>query len=138
MKEVGNWHKPLKSINADVICLQETKITSKFIQSLIAILSNQVGVRQIMSDYYLKSFKYLGDQLEENTALEEGFNSYFAFSRRRSGYSGKFYSSKNPDKLKKQLSYIKNVRLIFMSDEYFKVLQHFVGIHLRHAKQKRG
>lgn len=56
MKEVGNWYKPLGSIEADVICLQETKITR--------------------------------DQLDENTALEEGFNSYFAFSRKRSGYSG--------------------------------------------------
>ena len=96
MKEVGNWHKPLESIEADVICLQETKITSKFKQSFITILYNYIY--QIIWDYYLKQLKYLGDQLEENTALEEGFNSYFAFSRRRSGYSGKFCSNKNPDK----------------------------------------
>ena len=43
MKEVGNWHKPLESIEADVICLQETKITSKFKQSFITILYNSAG-----------------------------------------------------------------------------------------------
>ena len=99
MKEVGNWYKPLESIEADVICLQETKITSKSIQSLINIISISIGALSIkLSDYYLKQFKYIGDQLDENTALEEGFNSYFAFSRKRSGYSGKFYSSNNPHK----------------------------------------
>ena len=32
----------------------------------------------------------------------------------------------------------KDIRLIFMSYEYFKVLQHSVGIHLHHVKQKKG
>ncbi|XP_033746043.1 DNA-(apurinic or apyrimidinic site) lyase 2-like [Pecten maximus] len=44
------------SLDADVICLQETKVTR--------------------------------DQLDEPTAIVEGYNSYFSFSRKRSGYSG--------------------------------------------------
>ncbi|KAK7101652.1 DNA-(apurinic or apyrimidinic site) endonuclease 2-like [Littorina saxatilis] len=44
------------SLDADVICLQETKITR--------------------------------DMLDEPSAIVEGYNSYFSFSRKRSGYSG--------------------------------------------------
>lgn len=44
------------SLDADVICLQETKVTR--------------------------------DQLDEPTAIVDGYNSYFSFSRKRSGYSG--------------------------------------------------
>ncbi|CAI9591970.1 unnamed protein product [Staurois parvus] len=46
----------LDSLDADVICLQETKVTR--------------------------------DLLDEPTAIIEGYNSYFSFSRGRSGYSG--------------------------------------------------
>ncbi|XP_053148688.1 DNA-(apurinic or apyrimidinic site) endonuclease 2 [Hemicordylus capensis] len=46
----------LDSLGADVVCLQETKITR--------------------------------DLLEEPLAIVEGYNSYFSFSRTRSGYSG--------------------------------------------------
>ncbi|XP_072286415.1 DNA-(apurinic or apyrimidinic site) endonuclease 2 [Pyxicephalus adspersus] len=46
----------LDSLDADVICLQETKVTR--------------------------------DLLDEPTAIMEGYNSYFSFSRTRSGYSG--------------------------------------------------
>ncbi|XP_029463171.1 DNA-(apurinic or apyrimidinic site) lyase 2 isoform X2 [Rhinatrema bivittatum] len=46
----------LDSLQADVICLQETKVTR--------------------------------DLLDEPTAIVEGYNSYFSFSRGRSGYSG--------------------------------------------------
>ncbi|XP_078520665.1 DNA-(apurinic or apyrimidinic site) endonuclease 2 [Lissotriton helveticus] len=46
----------LDSLDADIICLQETKVTR--------------------------------DLLEEPTAVVEGYNSYFSFSRGRSGYSG--------------------------------------------------
>ncbi|KAJ6655330.1 hypothetical protein lerEdw1_005522 [Lerista edwardsae] len=46
----------LDSLGADVICLQETKITRNL--------------------------------LEESLAIVEGYNSYFSFSRTRSGYSG--------------------------------------------------
>ncbi|XP_030049905.1 DNA-(apurinic or apyrimidinic site) endonuclease 2 [Microcaecilia unicolor] len=46
----------LESLQADVICLQETKVTR--------------------------------DLLDEPTAIVEGYNSYFSFSRGRSGYSG--------------------------------------------------
>ena len=31
----------------------------------------------------------VGDMLDEPTAIVEGYNSYFSFSRKRSGYSGK-------------------------------------------------
>lgn len=44
------------SLDADVICLQETKVTR--------------------------------DQLDEPTAIVEGYTSYYSFSRKRSGYSG--------------------------------------------------
>ncbi|KAL3852714.1 hypothetical protein ACJMK2_016332 [Sinanodonta woodiana] len=44
------------SLDADIICLQETKVTR--------------------------------DQLDEPTALVDGYNSYFSFSRKKSGYSG--------------------------------------------------
>lgn len=30
-----------------------------------------------------------GDMLDEPTAIVEGYNSYFSFSKKRSGYSGK-------------------------------------------------
>ncbi|KAM5145407.1 DNA-(apurinic or apyrimidinic site) endonuclease 2 [Mantella aurantiaca] len=46
----------LDSLDADIICLQETKVTR--------------------------------DLLDEPTAIIEGYNSYFSFSRVRSGYSG--------------------------------------------------
>ncbi|XP_068104423.1 DNA-(apurinic or apyrimidinic site) endonuclease 2 isoform X2 [Hyperolius riggenbachi] len=46
----------LDSLDADIICLQETKVTR--------------------------------DLLDEPTAIVEGYNSYFSFSRVRSGYSG--------------------------------------------------
>uniref|UniRef100_A0A8C5PLV3 DNA-(apurinic or apyrimidinic site) endonuclease n=1 Tax=Leptobrachium leishanense TaxID=445787 RepID=A0A8C5PLV3_9ANUR len=46
----------LDSLNADIICLQETKVTR--------------------------------DLLDEPTAIVEGYNSYFSFSRVKSGYSG--------------------------------------------------
>ncbi|XP_075041041.1 DNA-(apurinic or apyrimidinic site) endonuclease 2 isoform X2 [Mixophyes fleayi] len=46
----------LDSLDADVTCLQETKVTR--------------------------------DLLDEPTAIVEGYNSYFSFSRARSGYSG--------------------------------------------------
>ncbi|CAL1548176.1 unnamed protein product [Lymnaea stagnalis] len=48
----------LDSLNADIICLQETKVTR--------------------------------DMLDEPTAIVDGYESYFSFSRKRSGYSGKF------------------------------------------------
>ncbi|KAL5014232.1 hypothetical protein ScPMuIL_008502 [Solemya velum] len=44
------------SLDADIICLQETKVTR--------------------------------DMLDEPTAIVEGYNSYFSFSRKKSGYSG--------------------------------------------------
>ena len=31
---------------------------------------------------------FSGDMLDEQTAVVEGYNSYFSFSRKRSGYSG--------------------------------------------------
>uniref|UniRef100_W5KJ65 DNA-(apurinic or apyrimidinic site) endonuclease n=1 Tax=Astyanax mexicanus TaxID=7994 RepID=W5KJ65_ASTMX len=48
--------KTLDSFNADIICVQETKVTR--------------------------------DLLDERTAVVDGYNSYFSFSRGRSGYSG--------------------------------------------------
>lgn len=52
----GKWKERLKSFNADIVCVQETKVTR--------------------------------DLLDEETALIDGYTSYFAFSRKRSGYSG--------------------------------------------------
>ncbi|XP_072305147.1 DNA-(apurinic or apyrimidinic site) endonuclease 2 [Eucyclogobius newberryi] len=48
--------KALDSLDADIICVQETKVTR--------------------------------DLLDERTAIVEGYNSYFSYSRGRSGYSG--------------------------------------------------
>lgn len=48
--------KTLDSFDADIICVQETKVTR--------------------------------DLLDERTAIVDGYNSYFSFSRGRSGYSG--------------------------------------------------
>ncbi|XP_076132226.1 DNA-(apurinic or apyrimidinic site) endonuclease 2 isoform X1 [Alosa pseudoharengus] len=48
--------KTLDSFDAEIICVQETKVTR--------------------------------DLLDEKTAIVEGYNSYFSFSRGRSGYSG--------------------------------------------------
>ena len=33
-------------------------------------------------------FSFSGDQLDERTAILEGYNSYYSFSKGRSGYSG--------------------------------------------------
>lgn len=52
----GGIKKALDSLDADIICLQETKVTR--------------------------------DLLDERTAIVDGYNSYFSFSRGRSGYSG--------------------------------------------------
>ncbi|XP_034028850.1 DNA-(apurinic or apyrimidinic site) lyase 2 [Thalassophryne amazonica] len=52
----GGIKKALDSLNADIICVQETKVTR--------------------------------DLLDERSAIVDGYNSYFSFSRGRSGYSG--------------------------------------------------
>ncbi|CAL8319341.1 unnamed protein product [Merluccius merluccius] len=52
----GGIKQALDSLDADIICVQETKVTR--------------------------------DLLDERTAVVEGYNSYFSFSRGRSGYSG--------------------------------------------------
>lgn len=51
-----DWKETLKSLDADIVCIQETKVTR--------------------------------DNLEEPIALIDGYTSYFAFSRKRTGYSG--------------------------------------------------
>ncbi|KAG7221624.1 hypothetical protein INR49_017067, partial [Caranx melampygus] len=52
----GGIKKILDSLGADIICVQETKVTR--------------------------------DLLDERTAIVDGYNSYFSYSRGRSGYSG--------------------------------------------------
>uniref|UniRef100_A0A8D3CHI0 DNA-(apurinic or apyrimidinic site) endonuclease n=1 Tax=Scophthalmus maximus TaxID=52904 RepID=A0A8D3CHI0_SCOMX len=52
----GGVKKTLDSLDADVICVQETKVTR--------------------------------DLLDERSAIVDGYNSYFSYSRGRSGYSG--------------------------------------------------
>nr|XP_046251904.1 DNA-(apurinic or apyrimidinic site) lyase 2 [Scatophagus argus] len=52
----GGIKKALDSLDADIICVQETKVTR--------------------------------DLLDERTAVVDGYNSYYSFSRGRSGYSG--------------------------------------------------
>ncbi|XP_068996751.1 DNA-(apurinic or apyrimidinic site) endonuclease 2 [Embiotoca jacksoni] len=52
----GGIKNALDSLGADIICVQETKVTR--------------------------------DLLDERTAVVEGYNSYFSYSRGRSGYSG--------------------------------------------------
>ncbi|KAK2851731.1 hypothetical protein Q5P01_008007 [Channa striata] len=52
----GGIKKALDSLDADVVCVQETKVTR--------------------------------DLLDERTAIVDGYNSYFSYSRGRSGYSG--------------------------------------------------
>ncbi|KAM9341904.1 DNA-(apurinic or apyrimidinic site) endonuclease 2 [Pholidichthys leucotaenia] len=52
----GGIKQALDSLDADIICVQETKVTR--------------------------------DLLDEKTAVVEGYNSYFSYSRGRSGYSG--------------------------------------------------
>ncbi|KAK5864072.1 hypothetical protein PBY51_001046 [Eleginops maclovinus] len=52
----GGIKKALDSLDADIICVQETKVTR--------------------------------DLLDERTGIVDGYNSYFSFSRGRSGYSG--------------------------------------------------
>ncbi|XP_059188764.1 DNA-(apurinic or apyrimidinic site) lyase 2 [Centropristis striata] len=52
----GGIKRALDSLDADIICVQETKVTR--------------------------------DLLDERTAIVDGYNSYFSFSRGRSGYSG--------------------------------------------------
>uniref|UniRef100_A0A0B7AGN5 DNA-(apurinic or apyrimidinic site) endonuclease n=1 Tax=Arion vulgaris TaxID=1028688 RepID=A0A0B7AGN5_9EUPU len=54
--KVKSTKQLLDSLQADIICLQETKVTR--------------------------------DMLDEPTAIVEGYDSYFSFSRKRTGYSG--------------------------------------------------
>lgn len=56
IRTVKNLKQMLDDFEADIICLQETKVTR--------------------------------DIIDEPTALVEGYNAYFSFSRTRSGYSG--------------------------------------------------
>lgn len=56
IRTVKNLKGMLDDLDADIICLQETKVTR--------------------------------DMIDEPTALVEGYNAYFSFSRGRSGYSG--------------------------------------------------
>lgn len=56
----GGIKKALDSLDADVICIQETKVTR--------------------------------DLLDERIAIVDGYNSYFSYSRGRSGYSGSIQS----------------------------------------------
>jgi hypothetical protein len=55
------------------------------------INSENLGMEQcccyvpILLHYYFHS---LGEMLEEETAIVEGYNAYFSFSKVRSGYSG--------------------------------------------------
>ncbi|GFN84521.1 DNA-(apurinic or apyrimidinic site) lyase [Plakobranchus ocellatus] len=61
--------KLLKSLDADIVCLQETKVTR--------------------------------DMLDEPIAIVEGYESYFSFSRKRTGYSGTAnYCSKHSSPVK--------------------------------------
>jgi len=52
----GKWKSVMESFDADIICVQETKVTR--------------------------------DMLDEPTAFIDGYTSYFAFSRKKTGYSG--------------------------------------------------
>jgi AP endonuclease 2 len=67
----------LLQIDADIICLQETKITRKFAIKLMPKLK----------------YELIGDVLDEQTATFDGFTSFFSFSSVRSGYSGKNLTS---------------------------------------------
>ena len=69
------WKETLEKLAADVICVQETKVTSK---------SNSFFPQPIFLFFLLVS----GDLLHEPTALIEGYTSYFSCCRKRSGYSG--------------------------------------------------
>ena len=44
-------------------------------------------------DNKFSKFCFLGDQLDEPSAIVDGYNSYFSFSQVRMGYSGKLSTS---------------------------------------------
>ena len=70
-----DFKERLDALDSEVICLQETKVTSKF---------------ETSKDYlsFIRKLIISGDALEGQLALLSGWSSYFAFSRKRSGYSG--------------------------------------------------
>ena len=77
------WKHTICSLDADIICVQETKVTRK-------IKIYQTNEKHFTTFNVCQSFNFnfLGDMLDEPTALIDGYTSYFAFSRKKSGYSG--------------------------------------------------
>lgn len=88
----GRIKNALDSLDADIICVQETKVTSKYkraLPRLRAVLSHNIDISLLLLNYNFCCFPLrTGDLLEAGTAIVDGYNSYFSFSRGRSGYSG--------------------------------------------------
>ncbi len=82
----------LDSFDADIICVQETKVTRKCFKETRDF--EWVDKAHAPFFYHLITLTaqhifFSGDLLDEKTAIVDGYNSYFSFSRARSGYSGK-------------------------------------------------
>jgi len=71
-----DWTKSLAGLNADIVCIQETKVNSKSY--------NRCFTYNLLTIYLLAA----GENLDVPTAIVEGYTSYFGFSRKRSGYAG--------------------------------------------------
>lgn len=95
----GGIKKALDSLDADVICIQETKVTRKWLaiaglktRELSSCKAPQLEWNCMKIKTLTPTFSSTGDLLDERIAIVDGYNSYFSYSRGRSGYSGSIQS----------------------------------------------
>lgn len=95
----GGIKKALDSLDADVICIQETKVTRKWLaiaglktRELSSCKAPQLEWNCMKIKTLTPNFSSTGDLLDERIAIVDGYNSYFSYSRGRSGYSGSIQS----------------------------------------------
>lgn len=98
----GGIKKALDSLDADVICIQETKVTRKWLAIAVSKTRELSSRKAPQSEWNYRKNKKLtlnflstGDLLDERIAIVDGYNSYFSYSRGRSGYSGSLQRYKN-------------------------------------------
>ena len=63
--------------------------------SQLLYLEHSLALSTMVLSYFLRCmFCFLGDMLDEVTAIVPGYNAYFSFSKVKTGYSGKLKKAK--------------------------------------------
>lgn len=82
----------LNGLEADIICFQETKVTSEFTvrpnAPLASVCYRNMNQLATIIVYYVISLYHAGDQLDVRSYSADGYSGYFSFCRTRGGYSG--------------------------------------------------